>query len=699
MRKRAGSFFLCLVLAVSLLTNTATAATTKQYSSDWLYWSQGATAYGGRMQSSGCRVVAQAKLLMEAGIASEAFDPDVYADWTHVNGYFGSINQSIASYIGEQAPQGTAPSNYAKGLNKTLYYCGQITFSNFASREDKNFMIMNWLNKGYYVILGCNAHHVYVPRTLSINNGKPMISESQSTLTTGYVTPHSSYNATSGGTRIEFAYARLYSKTTRDLPDSLGNNNKNNDSTFAVVTTSSAQSITQSSAVLYGSAKSTNGKMTQCGMKIGTSESNMTKLGSDTINTYSTSMWYSTSKYGYTLQPGTTYYYRAYAVVDGVTYDGNTLSFTTPPAATPTASISLNKNSLSIQDNACAQLTATTIPSGQAVSWTSSNPSVATVNSSGGVTGLRAGTTTITASVTYGGNTYFASCKVTVTAANSVTYTVSGASSITQSTARVDASCHYTGTRPTTVGLYLGTSKSKLSNYGSDTLVSTATNNPVSVWYNLNNLSAGTTYYYQFYAVANGTTYTSDILSFTTTGEVRPAAPQKPTVWVGGSSVTVTWNAVANAQKYDVYLIQSPWRWEDVKYSGSTTSTSYAFTNVADGSYGAFVIARPNDDSVQSARVDFTVSNNTSGDVQIEVEGPITIVETPVYSGTVTGTGSSYLAINDKPAASPAYSNQIGSIPPGGTVKIYPDKQSGNWYYVSYNGVSGYAYSKYITLN
>lgn len=332
------------------------------------------------------------------------------------------------------------------------------------------------------------------------------------------------------------------------------------------------------------------------------------------------------------------------------------------------------------------QLTATTTPGGQAVSWTSSNPSVAAVNSSGGVTGRKAGTTTITASMTYGGNTCFASCQVTVTAANSVTYTVSGASNITQNTARVDASCSYTGTRPTTVGLYLGTSESKLRDYGSDTLLSTATNNPVSVWYNLKNLSAGTT-------------YTSDVLSFTTAGEVRPAAPQKPNVWVGGSSVTVTWNAVANAQNYDVYLIQSPWRWEDVKYSGSTTSTSHAFTNVADGSYGAFVIARPNDDTVQSERVDFTVSNETSGEVEIVVEGPITITEIPVYIGTVTGTGSNNLAINDKPAASPTYSNQIFTIPPGGTVKIYPDKQSGNWYYVSYNGVSGYAYSKYITLN
>lgn len=188
-------------------------------------------------------------------------------------------------------------------------------------------------------------------------------------------------------------------------------------SRYATVTTSSAQSITQTSAILYGSAKSTGGRITSCGMELGTSKSNMTKLGSDTISTYSTSMWYSTSKYGRTLQPGTTYYYRAYAVVGNATYYGDTRSFTTPASSTEQlAGISLDKSSLSMKDNVCVQLTATTTPSGQPVSWTSSNPSVAAVSGSGSVTGLKAGTAKITASTTYGGKTYTASCQVTVTA-------------------------------------------------------------------------------------------------------------------------------------------------------------------------------------------------------------------------------------------------------------------------------------------
>jgi len=64
-------------------------------------------------------------------------------------------------------------------------------------------------------------------------------------------------------------------------------------------------------------------------------------------------------------------------------------------------------------DTHTATITATTVPSGGTVTWTSSNESVATV-SNGTVTGVAAGTAIITASVTYDGETYSASCEVTV---------------------------------------------------------------------------------------------------------------------------------------------------------------------------------------------------------------------------------------------------------------------------------------------
>ena len=180
------------------------------------------------------------------------------------------------------------------------------------------------------------------------------------------------------------------------------------------VNTESSQNITQNSAILYGSVVASGSKVTEVGMYIGTTKSSMSKLGSDSTNSYSPNMWYSTSKYGEILQPNTTYYYRAYAVVGGKTYEGDIKSFTTLSEVSPTilASKKKKKNIMTMQDDVCGFLSATTIPSEQKVTWKSSNNKVATVNSQGVVAGVKEGTATITASITYEGETYFATCKV-----------------------------------------------------------------------------------------------------------------------------------------------------------------------------------------------------------------------------------------------------------------------------------------------
>ena len=61
------------------------------------------------------------------------------------------------------------------------------------------------------------------------------------------------------------------------------------------------------------------------------------------------------------------------------------------------------------------------------------------------------------------------------------------------------------------------------------------------------------------------------------------------------------------------------------------------------------------------------------------------------YQGKITGTGNC-LAINTKPKAGYA----VGYIPEGATCTVYAGKNIGNWQWVSYNGISGYAYGKYI---
>lgn len=76
-----------------------------------------------------------------------------------------------------------------------------------------------------------------------------------------------------------------------------------------------------------------------------------------------------------------------------------------------TTAISLSSSSESIVKDETATITATTTPSGQHVTWSSSNPAVATV-AGGVITAVAVGTAVITAT---SGN-YSASCAVTVTA-------------------------------------------------------------------------------------------------------------------------------------------------------------------------------------------------------------------------------------------------------------------------------------------
>ena len=77
-------------------------------------------------------------------------------------------------------------------------------------------------------------------------------------------------------------------------------------------------------------------------------------------------------------------------------------------------SVSLNKSTASVAAGSTVSLTATTIPAGETVTWSTSNSSKATV-SNGTVTGVAAGSATITASITVGGKTVTDKCVVTVT--------------------------------------------------------------------------------------------------------------------------------------------------------------------------------------------------------------------------------------------------------------------------------------------
>ena len=111
----------------------------------------------------------------------------------------------------------------------------------------------------------------------------------------------------------------------------------------------------------------------------------------------------------------TQYWYKAYVTLDSQTFFGEVKSFTTD--FVPVESVSLDKTEYTFNTiGNTLTLTATVLPADatdKTVTWTSSNASVATVDSEGKVTAVSKGTATIRATANDGSGEY-ASCSVTV---------------------------------------------------------------------------------------------------------------------------------------------------------------------------------------------------------------------------------------------------------------------------------------------
>lgn len=162
------------------------------YSSYWEFWSQGASRY--LRMAPGCRIVAQAKLLVEAGIASSnvnEFNPDVYFEYldshTSPQGkpYFIS-KYSIGETYGKPDKTAWGMVDYSNdtSVNKSPFRLVRSDPIKITSKDQAISDINNLLNDPnheYYVMLGCDAHYAYVGRAASITAEEPIILNSSST--------------------------------------------------------------------------------------------------------------------------------------------------------------------------------------------------------------------------------------------------------------------------------------------------------------------------------------------------------------------------------------------------------------------------------------------------------------------------------------------------------------------------------------
>jgi uncharacterized protein YjdB len=133
-----------------------------------------------------------------------------------------------------------------------------------------------------------------------------------------------------------------------------------------------------------------------------------------------------------------------YAILPNVAYCKDGYSYiageVTPPTPVDVTGVTINTVSTTIYVGSTYQLVATVLPinaTDKAVTWSSSDSTIATVSNNGLVTALTTGATTIT--VTTHDGSYTASCAVAVEEATVTTLTIVGAPSISAETCNYEA--------------------------------------------------------------------------------------------------------------------------------------------------------------------------------------------------------------------------------------------------------------------
>ncbi len=174
--KKWFTIFLSLVIFLMGFHSMPMRAEAASYASEWWLWDQ-RDSDDQQMREAGCRVVAFAKMLEEAGMYGFE-NPDGLCQWGRKqrlitksffeNGEFGIILKNYLSI--EQGA--TAVDQFPKGTKRARKV---RAMSNEGSQE-----IMELINQGYYVFLsrvGTVCHTVYIGREASLAKGSPVVIE------------------------------------------------------------------------------------------------------------------------------------------------------------------------------------------------------------------------------------------------------------------------------------------------------------------------------------------------------------------------------------------------------------------------------------------------------------------------------------------------------------------------------------------
>ena len=287
------------------------------------------------------------------------------------------------------------------------------------------------------------------------------------------------------------------------------------------ITTNAATYITDSGATLGGTINNSDKSLT-CGIIYGTSSSLSSSSGTKKSTTSSGSFSVSLAD----LSSNTTYYYRAYVIVNDEYRYGDVCSFKTTQKS---LSISVTTGSATgitssgatlsgLIDGADQSLTCGIIY-GTSSSLSSSNGTKKSTTSQGNyslsVTGLEANTTYYYRAYAVVDGEYVYGEVRSFTTNQNVSVTTGSAADITSSGATLSGSIDGAD-QSLTCGIIYGTSSSLSSSNG--TKKSTTSQGSYSL--SVTGLDANTTYYYRAYAVVDGESVYGEVRSFTTVSSV-----------------------------------------------------------------------------------------------------------------------------------------------------------------------------------
>lgn len=323
MKKRILSFILCLCMVVGMapaITATAQAAAyaSGDWSNGWNWWSQNQSR-NKDMRDWGCFIVAKAKMLVSAGIASSnssAFNPDIYLAWEQNNGFTQSDMNAIYPPTG--------PQEYARRLGASLIYEGQVNGNNTAK-------VWENIRAGKHTILrrgnaqSGDSHYVYVNNGASIETGRIRVFESWG----------ASQNIP-GTVDLYFAISEIhtYRRDGSNPPVS-----PQPSVTFSPWNNNKYTYVRETDAAIGQEIVVSNGTCTETGMYL--YNANGVQVASAKNSFYDIARVYFkiNEECHYTLTPGTVYKYKFYAIVNGKIYWGPEGSFRTsgspPQSVTP----------------------------------------------------------------------------------------------------------------------------------------------------------------------------------------------------------------------------------------------------------------------------------------------------------------------------------------------------------------------------